>query len=387
MIWKFDFIYILCMSGLFVIVFAIILAIVIAITIVRYYASGYQNRIKNSCLYIGRVKHTRLKGGAMHKMDYPIFFSCIDLNEMADIGWNMWPIFKLDSKSIFTFCSLDNNQHLKGYKEETPSIYNRLQSFVNEKSNQKLSLNENKQITLLVTHLTYFGYCFNPISIYYIINNDINKQIDYIVAEVSNTPWIEQHAYILHSEISNVEINRLDNSYYQAIWNKEFHVSPFMEMLYKYNFIFSNPMKSILINENENQNQTINESNKNNKSEIIVNSKMIRTDTNELYFVASFKLEKIEFTPINLLYVLLYYPLHTRMIQILIHYEALKLLWKGIPTFAHPNNTTIHFGFGITDKLLIKIGNNIINYYEFIINSLKSIFNSISTLNSNMKDE
>jgi DUF1365 family protein len=79
-----------------------------------------------------------------------------------------------------------------------------------------------------------------------------------------------------------------------ASWNKEFHVSPFMEMDYRYTFTFSAPGQET----------------------IHVSAKMVKQSTQELWFTASFVLDRIAFSPWNLLYVLLYYPLHTRLIQV-----------------------------------------------------------------------
>jgi hypothetical protein len=42
----------------------------------------------------------------------------------------------------------------------------------------------------------------------------------------------------------------------------------------------------------------------------------------------------------------------TRTIQVLIHWEAVKLWLKGIPTFEHPNGTDVDLGFGISGKKL-----------------------------------
>jgi DUF1365 family protein len=143
----------------------------------------------------------------------------------------------------------------------------------------------------LLTHLTYFGYCFNPISIYYqlreVVAGATTTAIDNIVVEVSNTPWIEQHNYVLHESIETTEVRRdVDGQgSVQALWNKEFHVSPFMEMDYRYDFTFSEP-----------------------REELWVRSKMIKQSTKEVWFTASFELKKIAFSPLNLLYVLTVYP-------------------------------------------------------------------------------
>eukprot|EP01038_Epipyxis_sp_PR26KG_P013325 gene13325-17856_t len=156
-----------------------------------------------------------------------------------------------------------------------------------------------------------------------------------IITEVSNTPWIEQYPYILNetNKSHNLKIYRNDAlDTFEATWNKEFHVSPFMEMDYKYSFTFSKPTEVLK-----------------------VISKLVKISTNELWFTANFELQRIPFTPINLLYVLIFYPLHTRVIQVLIHWEALKLFLKGIPTFEHPHGTDVDFGYGVTGKRLIYI--------------------------------
>ena len=109
------------------------------------------------------------------------------------------------------------------------------------------------------------------------------------------------------------------------------HVFTFIPTIYRYNFTFSEP-----------------------KETVWVQSTMTKLSTNEVWFTVNFELKRVPFTPLNLLYVLLFYPFYTRVIQILIHYEAVKLFIKGIPTFNHPKGTPVEFGLGITDKKIIK---------------------------------
>eukprot|EP00980_Cylindrotheca_fusiformis_P030531 scaffold24980_cov117-Cylindrotheca_fusiformis.AAC.4 len=47
--------------------------------------------------------------------------------------------------------------------------------------------------------LSYYGYNFNPVSFYYIISRETNE-LSAVVAEVSNTPWLEQYSYVLHPD-------------------------------------------------------------------------------------------------------------------------------------------------------------------------------------------
>lgn len=284
--------------------------------------------LQRSCLYYGRVKHTRLKGGAVHHLDYPIFFSYLDLQEMQHVGWSLWPIFAVN-KPWITFCSFDTIHHLKDYKDgKHGSLYDAVLQFMSEKSLGKLTTSSFSHVQIL-THLTYFGYCFNPISIYFLksTEDDCTKAV---IAEVSNTPWIEMHSYALHDTIPNVEYDyHTEEQKVVAKWMKAFHVSPFMEMDYRYAFTFHEPTEKCR-----------------------VTSQLIKVLTNETWFTASFDMQKLPITPINLLWVLVFYPLHTRIIQVWIHIEAVKIFLKGVPTFEHPNGTDVDFGFGITGERL-----------------------------------
>ena len=70
----------------------------------------------------------------------------------------------------------------------------------------------------LLTHLRYFGYCMNPVSLFFCWNHDETK-LEHVVAEVSNTPWKERHCYVLsYPAIDGGNATELTI-------NKEFHVS------------------------------------------------------------------------------------------------------------------------------------------------------------------
>ena len=48
----------------------------------------------------------------------------------------------------------------------------------------------------LLTHLRYFGHCFNPVSFYYCFDA-AGERVRAVVAHVTNTPWGDQHSYVL----------------------------------------------------------------------------------------------------------------------------------------------------------------------------------------------
>jgi hypothetical protein len=60
-------------------IFAVWHLLLIMIVFLKFRFFEYHKILKNSCFYCGRVKHTRLKGGAVHHLDYPIFFASGEL--------------------------------------------------------------------------------------------------------------------------------------------------------------------------------------------------------------------------------------------------------------------------------------------------------------------
>ena len=48
----------------------------------------------------------------------------------------------------------------------------------------------------MLTQLRSFGICFNPVSFYYCLDGD-GERLQAVLAEVTNTPWGERHAYAL----------------------------------------------------------------------------------------------------------------------------------------------------------------------------------------------
>ncbi len=52
----------------------------------------------------------------------------------------------------------------------------------------------------LLTNLRSLGRCFNPVSFYYCFGNsgdDSGERLLAVLAEVTNTPWGERHAYVI----------------------------------------------------------------------------------------------------------------------------------------------------------------------------------------------
>ena len=71
----------------------------------------------------------------------------------------------------------------------------------------------------VLTQLRSFGHCFNPVSFYYCLDS-AGEHVEAVVAEVTNTPWGERHAYVLPGGSGS--------------FDKLLHVSPFMGMDHRY---------------------------------------------------------------------------------------------------------------------------------------------------------
>lgn len=159
----------------------------------------------------------------------------------------------------------------------------------------------------MLTHARYFGFCFNPITLYYCFDAT-GRHVTHIVAEVRNTPWNERHCYVL-----NVDGPELGGAKFSFRHAKRFHVSPFMKMDMEYAWTVTAPAESLVVH--------------------IENIK-----EGSLYFDATLSMQRQPITQSNLNKVLFGYPFMTLKVVLLIYYQGLKLWLKRIPFVAHPNN-------------------------------------------------
>jgi len=158
----------------------------------------------------------------------------------------------------------------------------------------------------LLTHLRYFGINFNPVSFYYCYDKD-DRYVEAIVAEVHNTPWLEEHCYVF-GEAQNEHPLK---GWKRYRFPKDFHVSPFMEMEIWYDWRFREPGESI-------------------------NVHIINMAQGKKRFDATLSLKRREITGTSLARVLLTYPLMTTKIVCMIYWQALRLLIKGASLYVHP---------------------------------------------------
>lgn len=155
----------------------------------------------------------------------------------------------------------------------------------------------------LLTHLRYFGYCFNPISVYYCY--DAEKNLQDVVLEVSNTPWREQHCYVLGATDNE------SAGHHRYRFDKRFHVSPFLPMEMQYRCRLTPPADSLYV-------------------------ALDNYAGDDKVFGSHLSLERREIDHASMAGTLLRDPLMTMRVVVLIHWQALKLWLKKAPLFTHP---------------------------------------------------
>jgi DUF1365 family protein len=161
----------------------------------------------------------------------------------------------------------------------------------------------------LLTHLRYAGYVFNPVSFYYCYAPD-GESLECVVAEITNTPWLERQAYVLPMAAAG-----RDGKLWTWDFEKTFHVSPFMAMERRYDWHMSDPGKSLR-----------------------VHMRVLKEGLAE--FDASLVLERRPLDASSLRRVLCRYPLMTLRVVAAIHWQALRLWAKGNPVHNHPAPVT-----------------------------------------------
>ena len=245
-----------------------------------------------SRIYEGRVRHTRTRP-ALHSFSYRLFMLYLDLDELQRVFRGRW----LWSATRPALARFRREDHLGA--PEVP-----LAEAVRDLVARETGRRPEGPIRLL-TNLAYFGYRFNPVSFYYCFGQD-GSTVEFIVAEVNNTPWGEQDTYVLRCQSAAGP---------RPSWRftpaKKMHVSPFMSMDIRYDWVLSSPGELLSVY-------------------------MANAENGRRFFDAAMSLRRREITGSALAGALLRFPLLTMKIIAAIHWEALRLWIKGVPVYAHP---------------------------------------------------
>jgi DUF1365 family protein len=237
----------------------------------------------NSGIYEGIVTHTRLSP-KRNRFSYRVYMAYIDLDEQE----RFFSLSKLWSNKGFNFAWFRRSDYLSpDIKSLDKAVRNCVEKATGERVNGPIRV---------LTNLRVFGFLMNPITCYYCFDKD--EKLQYIVAEVTSTPWRERIPYVIPcAEDANI---------HEHLFDKKMHVSPFMPMDMQYAWRSNTPCKNIDIN-------------------------LQNREAGKLCFHATLALQKKAASPAVLNHILLAYPLITVKIGLAIYWQALVLFLKGIP--------------------------------------------------------
>ena len=225
---------------------------------------------------------------------YPIFMTYFDISKIDELFKKKSLLTNIDKPSFISFYRED--YHNNSVKCLDDAVRNTLKN--------KYDYIAKGPIRIL-THLRYFGYCFNPVSFYYCFDKS-EKNIDAIIAEVTNTPWKQRYCYVLDCQ------NSEKKNIFKNIKDKKLHVSPFFPMDHEYHFSISKPDKTITIKiDNLNQGVKVHE--------------------------ALLSLNKEDFSKKSLIKALINFPFMTVKVVTAIHWQAIKLWFKGAKLYNNPH--------------------------------------------------
>jgi DUF1365 family protein len=242
-----------------------------------------------SAAYVGKVTHVR-QGPAAHAFSYPLYMLYLDLDELRNL--RLWPMLGFESLGLLSFRRRD-------YRG---SPARPLADTIRDDVEQQLGHRPRGPVRLL-TIVRSLGPAFNPVSFYYCFDADGTTLVA-VVAEITNTPWGERHAYVVPAFAGGVA----------ASFPKEFHVSPFLPMTHHYSWRLSTPGAQLTV-------------------------AMQNRQAGQEVFRAHLSLTRRPLSRLRLLSLVVAYPLMSWRVLLGIYARALRLWWRGAPFFPHPVRT------------------------------------------------
>lgn len=255
----------------------------------------------NSCIYEGWVRHRR-QVPQSNAFRYRLFMMFLDLDELPTL-FDPYLLWSGTKRNVAWFRRKDHVGH------QNEPLPNAVRELVKDHTGQAL-----QGPIRLLTHLSYFGYRFNPVSFYYCYDRH-GEEVETVVAEVNNTPWGEQHHYVLPKSSKGLKRTRFS-------FDKAFHVSPFMRMNQLYNWRLTEPGRKLAVH-------------------------MENMETGEKVFDATMCLSRTAIDSRSLFRVLVQYPMMTTRVVAAIHWQAIKLWLKGCTHYPHPGSASVTNSRGV----------------------------------------
>jgi DUF1365 family protein len=160
--------------------------------------------VTHSALYVGTIRHRRF-AVRRHELLHRISMAYLDLDELPQL---------LGGRLVRRRPGFVRFRRADYLGDPAVPLADSVRELVGEAARVRL-----------LTNLRTLGHCFNPVSFYYCF--DDAERLRTVVAEVTNTPWGERHAYVLDARRSEHD--------------KAMRVSPFMGMDQRYTVSLAPP--------------------------------------------------------------------------------------------------------------------------------------------------
>jgi DUF1365 family protein len=243
--------------------------------------------VTSSCIYEGVIRHRRLE--PRREFRHRLALAYLDLEELPRL---------LGGRLVSPRPGLVRFRRRDYLGDAALPLDRAVRALVSERTGERPA----GPIRLL-THPRSFGHCFNPVSFYYCFD-PAGERVQAVVAEVTNTPWGERHAYVLGA--GHASGNVVD-----AQFEKAMHVSPFMGMDHRYDVRAKIPGRTLSVH---------------------IGSSRAGTTV----FDATLSLRRRELTRASLARTTARYPLATVRVLALIYAHALGTALAGAPVHPHP---------------------------------------------------
>ena len=236
-----------------------------------------------SSIYFGEVIHQRFSP-RRHHLRYRVFQGLFDLDELPTLGRKL-RFFSYNRVNVFSFHDTDHGDAAGG------GLRAHVEALL---AKAGLSIDGGRIDLLCMPRI--LGFVFNPLSIFYCFTR--HGDLIAILYEVNNT-FGQRHHYL-------IPVDATAGGNVRQACRKEFHVSPFMDMDMVYDFKLTVPAETLVTTVSGSQ---------------MGGAPLI---------YASFTGARRELSDATLVKALVIYPLLTLGVVGAIHWEAVKLLAKGL---------------------------------------------------------
>jgi DUF1365 family protein len=246
-----------------------------------------------SCLYEGTIRHRRT-GAPAAEFRHRLMFAYLDLAELPSLLGGRLAASGPGLLRIRRRDCLDGDA---GTGPLDVAVRDRVQALGGERPQGPIRM---------LIQPRCLGMSFNPVSFYYCFDTS-GEHVRAILAEVTNTPWGERHAYLMHDGAPDSPVTR-------GSFAKALHVSPFFGMDHVYEARAGTPGPTLSVHiENRQAGKTV--------------------------FGATLALQRLELDRASAARMSTRYPAATARVLALIYGHALLLKLRGARYFPHPAGT------------------------------------------------